>query len=311
MASGAYGSANNMTVTTSDKFIPEMWSDEVIAAYKANLVFANVVMNMNVSGKKGDTIHIPKATNMAATAKAANTAVTIQNFTDTEVTVSLNKHYEASYFIEDIVMKQALPSLRQIYTDRAGYALAKQIDSDLVALGSGFNSGSGTTAYNAGYIGGDGATLYVAGSNNASALTAAGIRAIIQKLDDNDVPLDNRFFVVPPVVKKTILGISDFTFWQNVGEAGRNNSVRNGLIGDVYGVPVYVTTNAATTSGSTAARACLLGHRDAMVLAVQEAVRTQTQYKQEYLADLFTADTIYGVAELRDTSAYAIIVPAV
>jgi len=39
-------------------------------------------------------------------------------------------------------------------------------------------------------------------------------------------------------------------------------------------------------------------------------VRTQTQYKQEWLGDLFTADTIYGVGELRDTAGIVIAVPA-
>ena len=30
--------------TTADKFIPEIWSDEIVAAYKANLVAANLVL---------------------------------------------------------------------------------------------------------------------------------------------------------------------------------------------------------------------------------------------------------------------------
>lgn len=34
---------NHTTRTTSDKFIPELWSDEVIAAYKQKLVLGNLV----------------------------------------------------------------------------------------------------------------------------------------------------------------------------------------------------------------------------------------------------------------------------
>ena len=49
-------------------------------------------------------------------------------------------------------------------------------------------------------------------------------------------------------------------------------------------------------------------HKDWMVYAEQMAVRSQTQYKQEYLADLFTADTIYGVGEIRDEGCIPIIV---
>ena len=34
---------NHVTTTTSATFIPEVWSDEIIAAYKKNLVAANLV----------------------------------------------------------------------------------------------------------------------------------------------------------------------------------------------------------------------------------------------------------------------------
>jgi hypothetical protein len=54
----------------------------------------------------------------------------------------------------------------------------------------------------------------------------------------------------------------------------------------------------------------MLMHKDAVVFAEQMGVRTQTQYKQEYLGDLFTADTIYGVKELRNDAALAFVVPA-
>jgi hypothetical protein len=47
-----------------------------------------------------------------------------------------------------------------------------------------------------------------------------------------------------------------------------------------------------------------------LCLAEQVGVRSQTQYKQEYLGDLFTADTIYGVAELRDDAGVNFVVPA-
>ena len=101
-----------VTVTTANTFIPEIWSDEIVAAYKKNLVLANIVMKMNFKGKKGDTIHMPAPTRGSASAKAASTAVTLIADTETEVQVLINKHYEYSRFIEDIVEAQALNSLR-------------------------------------------------------------------------------------------------------------------------------------------------------------------------------------------------------
>ena len=98
---------NQVTTTTAATFIPEIWSDEIIAGYKKNLVLANLINKMNHSGKKGDTIHIPKPSRGSASAKAANTEVTLIAATESEVQVAINKHFEYSRLIEDIVDVQA------------------------------------------------------------------------------------------------------------------------------------------------------------------------------------------------------------
>ncbi len=44
---------NNTTTTTAANFIPELWSDEVVADFKKALVLANLVTNFNHTGKRG------------------------------------------------------------------------------------------------------------------------------------------------------------------------------------------------------------------------------------------------------------------
>ena len=305
---------NHVTKTTADKFIPEIWSDEIIAAYKQNLVAANMFSKMSFKGKKGDTLHIPKPTRGAASVKAASTQVTLIAATETEIQVLINKHYEYSRLIEDIVETQALASLRKFYTDDAGYALAKQVDTDLIqlgrAVGSGTDYSTSSTTTNA-FIGSNGTTVYNSTSSNAAALTDAAIRRSIQRLDDADVPMTDRCLIVPPTTRNTLMGLARFTEQAFVGDVGSSNTIRNGMIGDLYGVKAYVSTNADTAAGSSGTdRICLLAHKDAFVLAEQMGVRAQTQYKQEYLGTLFTSDMLYGVAELRDSSAVALAVPA-
>jgi hypothetical protein len=300
---------NHVTKTTADKFIPEIWSDEIIAAYKQNLVAANLFSKMSFKGKKGDTLHIPKPTRGSASVKQASTQVTLIAATETEQQVLVNKHYEYSRLIEDIVEVQAQASLRKFYTDDAGYALAKQVDTDLIQLGRTSNGGTAGADYNTAYLGGDGTTAYVDGTNVGTALTDAAIRRTIQRLDDQDVPMDNRFLIVPPSARNSLMGVARFTEQAFVGEIGGGNTIRNGQIGDIYGVKVFVTTNADTATTNTS-RIALMAHKDAFVLAEQMGVRTQTQYKQEYLGTLFTSDMLYGVAELRDGSAIALAVPA-
>jgi len=83
----------------------------------------------------------------------------------------------------------------------------------------------------------------------------------------------------------------------------------------LYGVDVYVSSNcpvievAAQNAASTDdTRGCMFFHKDALVLAEQMAVRSQTQYKQEYLSTLYTADTLYGIQAYRPEAGFILAV---
>lgn len=341
-------------------FIPQLWSDEILANFKQNLIVGQLVSRMNHNGKKGDSIVIPSPVRGSASSKAALTGVTLQNNNEASVSILIDKHKEYSRLIEDIVDVQALASLRRFYTDDAGYAIATRVDRDLALLWHYLNAGNTTPAaanlFETAVIGSDGSTTFSGGSGggNGAALTDVGIRQMMQTLDDNDVPMSERAFIIPPVEKKNLLGIPRYTEQAFVGESGSGSSIRNGLVGNLYGVPVYVTTNCpvihveTTTTNtqlvnfSTAAltasttdeygltvnftsktdtrwRVGALLHKSALVFIEQLAPRVQVQYKQEYLADLLTTDTIYGVGRLRDggtgtnslaTAGLAFVVPA-
>jgi len=301
-------SADMVTTAVANNFIPELWSDEVIGSYKSNLVLANLVTKMSHKGKKGDTIHIPAPSRGSASAKAANTQVTLSAATNSVVNISIDKHYEYSKLIEDIAEVQALASMRKFYTDDAGYALATQVDDDLFALFEGLQGGTvggtGAAAWETAVIGGDGTTDYTGNSTNASDITDAGIRKMILALDNADVPMDNRSLILPPVAANDLLAINRFTEQQFIGNG---DAIATGKIGQIYGVDVFVSSNCPTVGTD---RVGGLFHRDAIVFAEQVGVRTQTQYKQEYLGDLFTADTIYGTGELRNDAGIAFVVPA-
>ena len=309
--------SNHVTNTTAATFIPELWSDEIVAAYKSNLVLANLVNKMPMSGKKGDTLHIPKPTRGSASAKGAESQVTLIAATESEVQVSVNKHYEYSRLIEDITDVQALASMRKFYTDDAGYALAKQVDDDLFALGKSLGNGDGSSwaHSNSFYIdGANGIAAYAEDTVAATDIfTDLAFRELIKQLDDNDTPMENRFIVIPPSVRQTIMGIDRY----NSSDFVDGRGVMNGQIGTLYGIDVYVSSNcpvietAANNSASAVdTKGAIIGHKDAMVLAEQMGVRSQTQYKQEYLSNLFTSDTLYGTQVLRPESGLVVAVPA-
>lgn len=323
--SGAYFTANaTVDKTAVDKFIPEIWSDEVIASYQKNLKMAPLVKRIAMTGKKGDVIHIPKPTRGTANAKAEATAVTIQASLESELQIPVNRHFEYSRLIEDIVETQALTSLRQFYTEDAGYALAVQVDTDLHSCGTGFGDGgsvvfSGSVAptdyqHSGCFFNDNGTTTQYTDDTLVAgdAFTDAFFRDMIQKLDDNNVPMEGRNLVIPPATRNAIMGIDRYVSSDFVN----GGTVNTGLIGNLYGVDVYVSNNCATietaaqnTAASVDTRAALLFHNDAIVMAEQLAVRSQTQYKQEYLSTLYTADTLYGVEVYRPEAGFVLAVP--
>ena len=341
--------SNQTTITTSDKFIPEIWSDETLARYKQALVLGNLVTKVSFKGKKGDTLHIPVPARGTPSSKAANAQVTLIADTATAVDVVVNKHYEYSKLYEDIAEMQALSSMRKFYTDDGGYALAKQVDQDIALMAHYFNSGNTTPAatnlFETGVIGGNGSTAFAgASSGNGTALTDAGLRKAIQTLEDADIASSELKLVIPPVEAAVLRGISRFTEQAFVGNG---SVIKTGMLGSLYGVEVFVSSNCpwihcnsvtntqSVTFSSTAPtgasytdsfgltvdwntstptdtkyRVCSLLHKDAVAHAEQMGIRTQAQYKQEYLGTLVTSDTVYGVKTLRDYAGLAIIVPA-
>jgi len=324
--SGTYFTANAVVdKTAAGTFIPEIWSDEVIAAYQKNLKLAPLVKRIQMSGKKGDVIHIPKPTRGSASAKAEATAVTIQANLESELQIAVDRHFEYSRLIEDIVEVQALNSLRQFYTEDAGYQLALKVDTDLHSAGTGFGNGgsivySGSVAptdyqHTGCFFNDNGTTTQYTDDTLVSGddFTDAFFRDMIQKMDDNDVPMENRCLIIPPATRNAIMGIDRYVSSDFVS----GQSVNSGLIGNLYGVDIYVSSNCATieaaadnTAGTVDTRAALLFHKDAIVMAEQMAVRSQTQYKQEYLSTLYTADTLYGVQVYRPEAGFVLAVPS-
>lgn len=304
----AYSNVTGVTKAQADTagFVPQLWSDEVQAAYKQNLVLANLVKRVPVVGKKGDAITFPAPGRGAASAKVADTAVTTLAGDGTGITISINQHWAYARMLEDITTVQGNEALRSFYTDDAGYALADAIDLFLLQVGRVGQAGNGTIAYDKAVIGSDGATLYT--GTNEAAITDIAVRRVLQTLDDNNVPMNGRSLVIPPVAANTVRGLARFTEQAFTGEVAGSNVIRNGAIADLYGTKVFVSSNCEVATGD--ARIALLFHKDSIVLVEQVKPRVQSQYQAENLGTLVVADTIFGAGALRPAGVVAIAVVA-
>ena len=88
------------------------------------------------------------------------------------------------------------------------------------------------------------------------------------------------------------------------GNFGGNTSMARALMGQLYGIPVFTSTNVV---GALQTYRNLLLHKDAFAFAVQTSganhVRIQASYELRNLATLTIADIIYGVAVIREPAA--------
>jgi hypothetical protein len=283
----------HQTRTTGDKWIPEIWQDSTQDFLRKKLVLGNLVMNWNFVGQKGDVIHEPTLSELAANDKVANTQVTLQAPTETEFTMTINKHKECSFVVEDILQIQSKYNNIAKYGKAAGYAIAKIVDFDLWALHATLTTRVG---------GANGTTPYT--GTQEGDLTEVAIRNMIETLENADVPIDNLRLVVPPSQRNALLGIARFTEEQTIGSG---SALRTAQFGTLFGATVYVTTMSPTVD--TSRKPGLLFDEEAFVLATQLRPRAQSQYKLEYLADLQVIDTLYAVAIYRQTHAIAFYVP--
>lgn len=262
----------NLTTTTSAVFIPEKWSTDVIRAREAKLVMASIVKRFDADAKDGNKINVPNISHLNANEKVQGVKVSFQAPTETEVEINLDQHYECSFLLEDILKIQSKTDLNSEYTRETGYALAKKIDGSLTALATGFSGTKGT--YN-------------------TAITTDVILDSIQLLDDADVPEDDRHFVMKPKTKRDIIDIT--TYISNDFVNGK--PVENGKLGSLYGVEAHMTTQIVQTGNNTNN---MLFHRDALAIAMQKDITTNTDYSVSDIAHMVVSDSIWGVKELRD-----------
>lgn len=270
------GSAHQ-TVTTGANFIPEVWSKELQVATQSNLVVGKLIKRFDADVKAfGDTVHVPKISNLTATAKSASTAVTFNSPTEGVVDITINAHYECSFLIEDILDAQSKYNLSEEYKAKQAYALAKQIDTDLLALNTNITQTVGTTGVPPSDL---------------------NILRAIQYLDDADAPYEDRAFVMKPSLKATLLAIDRYVDRDFIGM--NESPVATGRFGQRYGIPFYVSTNVGLDGSSNPINQ--LFHKEVYCAAIQKNIEMKNDYIIEYLSQAYVAQVLYGVKTYRAT----------
>jgi len=288
MPTGAFNSGNvNVGVTAGNVFRPQIWSKEVLMFVKSNLVLLPLIKHYDADVKSsGQTVEIPNVSSITASLKAQNTVVTLNYNTETKTTITINRHYESSFLVEDILATQSNYETRSDYTQAAAYAIAEKIDSDLAtAMTTAWKTASQTTG------------VY------GTAIADANILAVNRYLSENKAPRTDRVLVVHPKGEAELLNIDKYVRYDALGTG---EAIKSGKMGTIYGVDVFMSQNLVSLSTTTAEYNHLFFHKEAWAIAMQMSPRTQAQYKQEHLGWLVTVDVLYGHTALRSNFGYVV-----
>jgi hypothetical protein len=298
----------NITKTTADAFIPEIWANRALEVLRANIVLAKLVTKDTdiATFQMGDVLHVPYAGTFVANDKAANAAVTLQTPTGgADLSMTLNKHKEVSFLIEDPARAQANQDLMDRYINSAVSAIEQAIESDLFALYSSLSGSVGTSGTD---------------------ITAATIRSARKALNDNKVPLSPRHLVISSKDEIALLGDSNLaTYFAN----SRPETIAQGALGELYGFTLWMSQLVPVVTGTPNSTKNLAFHPEFAILAMRAlpeppagagaravamrdpvsglVIRVTSAYNPTYLGVQVTMDVLYGVAKLRDAAGIVVL----
>lgn len=271
------GSNVTRSIAQTAQYIQEKWTRDIQQPFDKQLAIAKLVQNRSgLVADGGDVLNIPFTSSVNARAKAASTAITYDSPEGTPVTLNIDKHYYVGVLIEDIAKVQSSYDLQTAFKERMAEALARQIDTDLMAL----YASAGTT---------------VAGG---AAVDDADILAVVAAFDAANTPAGDRYGIVGHNTKTDLLGINKYTAYDQTGKIGTAVSGNLDLQANLYGMEIYHSGNVPT---STTGRN-LFFHKKAINLAQQRKPAFHMEYSVDQLGTKTALDTIYGVGVERASS---------
>lgn len=277
MANPTTGSNVTLSIAQTSQYVPEIWTREIQQPFTEMLQARKLVQDRSglVAGG-GDLVRIPFTAQVAARAKAASTDITFDSPEGAPVTLNIDKHYYVGVKIEDIAKVQANYNLKAAFMPRMAEALAKQVDTDLLAL----YASAGTTV------------------SGGAAIDDADVISVVSAFDAAKTPLDMRRGVIGTYTKGDLLGVNKYTAYDQTGKTGKAVDGTSGLVASVYDMDVYFSQNVPT---STTGRN-LFFHKNALNFAEQQAPKFESIYSVKSLAWETALHTIYGVGVERASS---------
>lgn len=291
--------AENVLNTTTDAvFIPTLIANKVIQRLPSLFSVAkNVSKDSDWEvASKGKVISITKTGAVSANDKSAGVNYTKQNPTGTNVTVTLNKHKEVTFTIDDPTKVFNQIDTQEKYGQDGAIALAEAVETDILALHPSMEN-------------------VITWDRTSAATVDSSLLAIRKKFVDLKVPgLEPRYLTVEPRIMNDLLSQQKYTDRSWRGD--NNQAVAEGVVVRVYGMEINESQLIPVT-GSPVAYHNVAFTKYGLVLASRPlprpegfggnysivndpnigiAVRTLFWYNGDLGAHQLTIELLYGVA---------------
>lgn len=260
--------------TTLDDLFVNIVAQARFTAEEQSLMLG-LVTQYNIAGQAGKTVQIPKYPAITAAALEEGTAPSDTDVSTSSVTVTCAE-VGNSVLLTDLAAMGAGNPADELGTV-LGNAIATKIDSDLIALFSGFS----------GALGAAGSEITVADLFKA----AATLRA-------NKVT-GSMAAVVHPFQAYALKANLTNTFANPNGGDLQNEAMRNGYVGSIAGIDVYESANVSIDGNDDAVAAVFAP--EALAIALKSEFNLETQRNATRRGTELVATAVYGVAELDDS----------
>lgn len=225
----------------SDNLFLKVWSGEVMATYNAATVMKERHRVRTISS--GKSAQFPAIGKLDASYHAPGELILGQDGVHGEKVITIDDLLVTSTFISNIEEAKNHYDVRAEYTKQMGQALAQTYDRQLFAAA--IKATRNTTA---GVADQGSAELIKIGTSPTAATIVTNLYKAAQKLDEKDVPDDERFAFVSPEVYYSL--VQD-TSVMNRDYGAYGGSVTDGNILKVAGLQVVKTNNMAVNHTTT------------------------------------------------------------
>lgn len=270
---------------TLANFIPEVWSARLLANLHKSHVYGQAgVINRDYEGEitdVGDTVRINAIGPVTISTYTKNSNMSSpETLTDAQTALTISQAKYFNFQIDDVDKAQQKPKVMDAAMGEAAYALSDTSDQYIATLYS--------DVATANAVGTDGVPIVPTSVTAYEYLVDLGVL-----LDENNVPSEGRWCIIPPWFHGRLLKDDRFVA---AGTPTTDSTLRNGMVGQAAGFAVYKSNNVPNTSGTL--YKILAGHP--MAWSFVEQVRKIEGYRPELrFADAVKGLHLYGAKVVR------------